>query len=164
VPLNADLVGRSYPPVRYEVGREKLREFATAVGETGPMYHDEATAVAAGLPALPAVPTFPIVLSTLAGQAVYDDPRLGLDFDRVVHGEQSFEYDRPVYAGDQLVATARIAQIRSRGLHETITIETLIESESGEPVCRTSSTIVMRGEAPAAPAPNPVATTTAVDR
>jgi hypothetical protein len=159
VPLNPDLLGRSYPPVRYEVGVEKLREFATAVGETGALYHDSEAARAAGLPALPAVPTFAVVLSARAGQIVYDDPELGLDFSRVVHGEQSFEYDRPILAGDRLVATGRIAGIRSRGLHETLTVETVIETESGEPVCRTSSTIVIRGAAPAeAPSPVPTAT------
>ena len=59
MPLNQALVGKAYPAVRYEVGREKLREFAIAVGETDPIYHDEAAARAAGHPDLPAVPTFP---------------------------------------------------------------------------------------------------------
>ena len=58
MPLNQALVGKAYPAIRYEVGREKLREFAVAVGETDPIYHDEAAARAAGHPDLPAVPTF----------------------------------------------------------------------------------------------------------
>src|SRR6266511_3306533 len=63
MPLNQALLGKEYPPVRYEVGREKLREFAESVGETDPVYHDEEAAHAAGHPDIPAVPTFPIVLT-----------------------------------------------------------------------------------------------------
>jgi acyl dehydratase len=149
VGLNAELVGKEYPPVRYQVGREKLREFAAAVGETDPLYCDLDAARAAGFDDLPAVPTFPVVLSYQVGQVVYDDPDLGVDYSRVVHGEQSFEYTRPVVAGDQLVATGRIAAMRARGRHQTLTVETIIETEAGEPVCRTSSTIVVRGADPA---------------
>ena len=60
MPLNQALVGKAYPAVSYEVGREKLREFAIAVGETDPLYHDEAAARAAGHPDIPAVPTFAV--------------------------------------------------------------------------------------------------------
>ena len=94
MPLNQALVGKAYPAISYEVGREKLREFAIAVGETDPIYHDEAAARAAGHPDLPAVPTFAVVLSLRAGQVVYGDPDLGLDYSRVVHGEQEFVYHR----------------------------------------------------------------------
>ena len=96
MPLNRALVGKEYPPVRYEVGREKLREFAVAVGETDPIYHDEEAARAAGHPDIPAVPTFPIVLSMRASLAIHGDPELGLDYSRVVHGEQEFVAQRPI--------------------------------------------------------------------
>jgi acyl dehydratase len=150
VPLNPALVGRTYPPVRYEVCREKLREFATAVGEHDPLYHDEAAARAAGFADLPAVPTFPVVLSYQVGQRVYADPELGLDYARVLHGEQEFTYQRPVLAGDRLVATGQIARITSRARHEQMTVATRIETDGGELVCVASSTIVVRAE-PAAP-------------
>ena len=84
--LNAELLGKAYPPLHYEVGREKLREFAVAVGETDPLYHDVAVARGAGFADLPAVPTFPVVLSMRAGRAAYEDPELGVDYTRVVHG------------------------------------------------------------------------------
>ena len=67
MPLNQALVGSAYPAIRYEVGREKLREFAVAVGETDPIYHDQEAARAAGHPDIPAVPTFAVVLSLRAG-------------------------------------------------------------------------------------------------
>jgi acyl dehydratase len=148
MPMNTQLVGKSYPPLRYEVGREKLREFAAAVGETNPLYHDEDAAKAAGHPDIPAVPTFPIVLSTKASRAIHDDGQLGLDYSRVVHGEQEFVYERPIRAGDRLVATPRIDRIAPLGRHEMLVIETTIETDQGEPVCTARATLVVRGPAP----------------
>ena len=148
MPLNQALIGKQYPPVRYEVGREKLREFAAAVGETDPLYHDEEAARAAGHPDIPAVPTFPIVLSLRAGQLVYGDPALGLDYSRVVHGEQEFVYRRPIRAGDRLLATGKVAAIDVRGRHELLTLETSVTTEGGEPVCTVRTTLLSRGTAP----------------
>jgi acyl dehydratase len=145
MPLNQSLVGKEYPPIRYEVGREKLREFAIALGETDPVYHDEQAARAAGHPDLPAVPTFPVVLSFRAGAMVSGDPELGLDYSRLVHGEQAFTYRRPVRAGDRLLATARAAAIETRGRHELLTIATRIGTEDGEPVCEATSLLISRG-------------------
>jgi acyl dehydratase len=149
MPMNSELVGKSYPPLRYEVGREKLREFAAAVGETDPLYHDEEAARAAGHPDIPAVPTFPVVVSTRASRAIHDDGELGLDYSRVVHGEQEFVYSRPVRAGDRLVATPRIERIAPLGRHEMLVIETTIDTEQGERVCIARATLVVRGAAPA---------------
>jgi acyl dehydratase len=145
MPLNQSLVGKEYPPIRYEVGREKLREFAVALGETDPVYHDEQAARAAGHPDLPAVPTFPVVLSFRAGAMVSGDPELGLDYSRVVHGEQAFTYRRPVRAGDRLLATSRAAAIETKGRHELLTIATRIGTEDGEPVCEATSLLISRG-------------------
>jgi len=147
MPLNQSLVGKEYPPIRYEVGREKLREFAVAVGETDPVYHDEQAAKAAGHPDLPAVPTFPIVLSFRAGAAVTGDPELGLDYSRVVHGEQAFTYQRPLRAGDRLLAVARVAAIETKGRHELMTTVTDVTTEDGEPVCQASGLLISRGTA-----------------
>ena len=100
-------VGRTYPPTPpYEVGREKIREFAAAVGASHPAHLDVAEARALGHRDLVAPPTFPIVLSMRAAAQVVLDPDLGLDYSRVVHGAQRFTYSRPVYAGDRLVEVA----------------------------------------------------------
>jgi acyl dehydratase len=85
-----------------------------------------------------------------AGAVAYEDPELGVDFSRVVHGEQEFTYERPVIAGDRLVATPTVVGIRSRGRHETLTVETSISTEDGAPVCTARSMVVIRG-AEAAP-------------
>ncbi|HEV8373726.1 MAG TPA: MaoC family dehydratase N-terminal domain-containing protein [Actinomycetota bacterium] len=147
MPLNQALVGKEYPPVRYEVGREKLREFAVALGETDPIYHEEEAARAAGHPDLPAVPTFPIVLSFRAGQVVYGDPALGLDYSRVVHGEQEFVYHRPIHAGDRLLAAGKVAAVEAKGRHELLTLQTEVTTEAGEPVCTVRATLLSRGTA-----------------
>jgi acyl dehydratase len=148
MPLNQALVGKRYPAISYEVGREKLREFAVAVGETDPIYHDEAAARGAGHPDLPAVPTFAVVLSLRAGQLVYGDPDLGLDYSRVVHGEQEFVYHRPIRAGDRLLAAGKVAAAEVKGRHELLTLETEVTTEGGEPVCTVRATLLSRGTAP----------------
>jgi acyl dehydratase len=148
MPLNQALVGNAYPAVSYEVGREKLREFAAAVGETDPIYHDREAAMAAGHPDIPAVPTFAVVLSLRAGQVVYGDPRLGLDYSKVVHGEQEFVYHRPIRAGDRLLASGKVAAVEAKGRHELLTLETEVRTEDGEPVCTVRSTLLSRGTAP----------------
>jgi acyl dehydratase len=148
VPLNQALVGNTYPPVRYEVGREKLREFAVAVGETDSIYHDEEAARAAGHPDIPAVPTFPIVLAARASVAIHGDPELGLDYSRVVHGEQEFVSHRPIRAGDRLLAVAKVASAEPKGRHELLSIQTEVTTEAGEPVCTVTGTLLSRGTAP----------------
>jgi acyl dehydratase len=148
MPLNQTLVGKEYPTVTYEVGREKLREFAMAVGETDPVFHDEEAARAAGHPDVVAVPTFPVVVAGKAAVALHGDPNLGLDYTRVVHGEQEFDYWRPIVAGDRLLARSRVAAVEVKGRHELLTIETRITSEDGEPVCTVRNVLLSRGTAP----------------
>jgi acyl dehydratase len=146
--LNRDFVGRSYPPsAPYEVSRVKIREFATAIGDNNPLYRDREAAQAAGYPDVIAPPTFPIVFSLQSGGEALADPGLGLNFAMVVHGEQRFEYVRPVVAGDELVTTATITDIRTAGSNELLTVRSDVTTVEGEPVCVTYNTIVERGGA-----------------
>ena len=147
MPLDPSFIGRSYPPTRpYEVGREKIREFAAAVGADHPANHDPDAARALGHPDLVAPPTFPIVMSMAAGNQVIDDPALGLDYSRVVHGDQRFSYVRPVYAGDRLTCVCTVEEIISRGGHDFVTTRTDIATEDGEPVVTVWAKLVARGE------------------
>ena len=89
--LNPAFIGKTYPPSQpYLVGREKVREFAVAIGDSNPAYHDVAAARALGHDDVLAPPTFPFVLSMKAMAVAMFDPELGLDYSRVVHGEQRF--------------------------------------------------------------------------
>ncbi len=148
MPINPELVGRSYPPSEpYEVSREKIREFADAVGDANAAYRDRSTAVALGHPDVVAPPTFAILLSFAAGRVVLEDTELGLDYTRVVHGEQSFTYTRPIRAGDLLVAAPTIRSVRTAGRNEVLTVDCAITTVAGEPVCTASNTLVVRGTA-----------------
>ncbi len=148
MPINPELVGRSYPASEpYEVGREKIAEFADAIGDANPAYRDRAAAAALGHPDVVAPPTFAIVLAFSAGRAVIEDPALGVDYSRVVHGEQSFAFTRPIRAGDELVATPTIRSIRAAGRNEILTVDCAITTTAGEPVCTASNTLVVRGTA-----------------
>ncbi|MEU8109147.1 MaoC family dehydratase N-terminal domain-containing protein [Nonomuraea muscovyensis] len=146
--LNRDFVGRTYPAsAPYEVSRVKIKEFAAAIGDTNPIYRDREAARAAGHPDVVAPPTFPIVFALQSGGEALMDPGLGLNLAMVVHGEQRFEYTRPVYAGDELVTSATITDIRSAGRNELLTVRSDVTTVAGEPVCTTYNTIVERGGA-----------------
>ena len=143
--LDRELVGRSYPPSAvYEVGRAKIAEFAAAVGADDPVHTDPAAARAAGHPDVIAPPTFAIVLSLGAGNVVVADPEVGIDYSRVVHGEQRFAHHRPIRAGDRLVATATIDAVKTVAGSDMLTTRVDLTTEDGEPVCTTRSMLVAR--------------------
>jgi acyl dehydratase len=146
--VNRDYVGRTFPASQpYEVSRVKIAEFATAIGDPNPLYHDRAAAEAAGYTDVIAPPTFPIVISMAASGAAVGDPGLGLNYAMVVHGEQQFEYTRPILAGDVLTAQSTITGIRDAGRNVMLTTSTEIRTTAGELVCTALSTLVERGEA-----------------
>jgi acyl dehydratase len=148
MPLDQSFVGRSYPPTPpYQVGREKIREFATAIGATDPAHHDPEAARALGHADVVAPPTFPVVVSWAALRSLIDEPDLGLDFSRVVHGDQRFAYTRPIVAGDELVCASTVEEITSRGGHDFLTTRTDVRTAAGDPVVSVWAKLVVRGEA-----------------
>ena len=147
MPLDQSFVGRSYPPTEpYLVGREKIREFARAIGADHAEYHDPDAARAMGYPDVVGPPTFPVVVTMAASRQIIADPELGMDYSRVVHGDQRFAYTRPVVAGDALVCVNTVDEITSRGGHDFITTRTEVRTEAGEPVVTVWSKLVQRGE------------------
>lgn len=146
MPLNPEFAGRVYPPsTAYLVGREKVREFASAIGDSNPACHDVDAARALGYADLVAPPTFAIILSMRASSAVIEDPALGLDYSRVVHGEQRFSYNRSIVAGDELNVTTTIESIRFAAGNDMIFTRGDINTVSGELVATTHSLLVSRG-------------------
>jgi acyl dehydratase len=144
--LDQSFVGRSYPPTEpYEVGREKIREFAEAVGDPNPAYTDREAAKALGYSDVIAPPTFPFAITFKAAGDVIADPQLGLDFSRVVHGDQKFTYTRPVRAGDRLVVTSTIEAIKSLAGNDIIDVRGDVHDESGEHVVTAWTKLVARG-------------------
>jgi acyl dehydratase len=145
--VNPELLDTVFKPTEpYVVGREKVREFASAVFATAPIHHDLDAAIAAGYSDVVAPPTFPIVIQEKTLQQLLSHPGAGIDFSRVVHGDQKFEYQRPMVAGDEVVATLRVTKIQSLGGHTMLTSESSITTTAGEPVVVATSTLVIRGE------------------
>ncbi|MFT4029204.1 MAG: MaoC family dehydratase N-terminal domain-containing protein [Protaetiibacter sp.] len=145
--VNPELQGRSYPPTEpYLVGREKVREFARAVVATSPLHHEIDAARAAGYPDVVAPPTFAVVVQERALAQLLADPDGGIDFSRVVHGEQRFSFSRPIVAGDELSATLTVTSVKSLGGHSMVTADALVADASGDHVVTATSTLVVRGD------------------
>ena len=143
--LDQSFVGRSYPPTAaYEVGREKIREFAEAIGDPNPAYTDPEAAKALGHSDVIAPPTFAFAITFQAAGAVIRDPELGLDYSRVVHGDQKFAYTRPVRAGDRLTVASTIEAIRSVAGNDILDIRGEVHDESGEHVVTGWTKLVAR--------------------
>ena len=145
--MNPELQGRVFAPTApYLVGREKIREFSRAVLSTSPVNFDVDAAKAAGYSDLVAPPTFPVVIQESTLAQLLAEPDAGIDFTRVVHGDQRFSFSRPIVAGDELTATLAVANIKSLGGHSMITAESTITDSTGAHVVTAISTLVVRGD------------------
>jgi acyl dehydratase len=147
VPVNPELQGRvlpSTPP--YLVGAEKVREFSRAVFSTSPLNFDRDAALAAGYSDLVAPPTFAVVIQEATLAQLLAEADSGIDFTRVVHGDQRFRYTRPIVAGDELTATLTVAAVKSLGGHSMVTAESEIVDAAGNHVVTAISTLVVRGD------------------
>jgi len=137
--------GKTYEPHLYEVGKEKIKEFAWAVGEENPVYFDREAAKAEGFRDVPAPPMFAVVYSAgSVGPAVLD-PEVGINFVMMVHGGQEFVWDVPVVAGDEIETVARVQSITERGAMSFFVFETVSENQRGETVCTGTWTNIVRG-------------------
>src|SRR5881394_1385034 len=114
MPLKTDAVGKTYPPLIYAVGREKVREYALAVGETNPLHLDVEAARAAGYADVVAPPMFAVVYSAPAMAPAVLDPEVGINLAMMVHGGQEFAWGEPVVAGDEITTTATVKEISER--------------------------------------------------
>ncbi|MFC6354532.1 FAS1-like dehydratase domain-containing protein [Luethyella okanaganae] len=145
--VNPELQGRVFAPTApYLVGREKVREFARAVFATNPINLDPDAARAAGHADVVAPPTFAVVVQELTLAQLLAEPDAGIDFSRVVHGDQRFSYTRPIVAGDELTATLTVSSVKTLGAHAMVTAESQITDAEGEHVVTAVSTLVVRGE------------------
>ncbi|TFD66382.1 FAS1-like dehydratase domain-containing protein [Cryobacterium ruanii] len=145
--VNPELQGRVFPPVApYLVGREKVREFSRAVFATNPINHDPQAARAAGHADVVAPPTFAVVVQEATLAQLLAEPDGGIDFTRVVHGDQRFSYTRPIVAGDELTATLAVTSIKTLGAHAMVTAESTIVDAAGAHVVTATSTLVVRGD------------------
>jgi acyl dehydratase len=133
--VNAGVIGKTFPAVTYAVGREKVREYAQAVGETNPLYFDVEAARAAGHADVVAPPMFAVVYSMPAVAPALFDPEVGIDFARMVHGGQELRWGPLVVAGDEVTTTARLSDVSERAGNGFFVFETTSVNQRGETVC-----------------------------
>jgi acyl dehydratase len=139
-----DAVGKTYPPTSYAVGREKVREFAAAVGEENPLHHDPDAAREAGYADVVAPPMFAVVFGGRAMAPALFDPEVGIDFSRMVHGGQEFVWGPPVVAGDEIATGVEVKDVAERGGLQFFVFESRSTNQNGETVCTGTWTNIVR--------------------
>ena len=138
-------VGKTYPPFEYEVGREKIREYANAVGETNPVHHDPEAARAAGFRNVVAPPMFCVVYSAPAMGPAILDPEVGLNLAAMVHGGQEFTWGEPVCAGDTITTRAKLVDVSERTGMGFYVFESVSTNQHGAETVRGTWTDIVRG-------------------
>jgi acyl dehydratase len=143
--VNTQAIGKTFDPVTYAVGREKIREYAAAVGETNPLHSDVEAARAAGYADVVAPPMFAVVYAGRSVIPALFDPEVGLNFAMMVHGAQEFRWGPLVVAGDEITTTATVKDISERGPMTFFVFESVSENQRGESVCTGTWTNIVRG-------------------
>ena len=145
MPVKTEAIGKEYPPVTYEVGAEKIREYADAVGQGEAVHRDREAAQAAGFRDVVAPPMFAVVYSARALGPGILDPEVGINFATMVHGGQEFVWGEPVCAGDTITTTARVADISEKDGKGFYVFETESKNQNGDLVCKATWTNIVRG-------------------
>jgi acyl dehydratase len=143
--LAHDAIGKEFPAVEYEVGREKIREYANAVGETDLVHYDRAAARAAGFRDVVAPPMFAVVYSAPAVAPAIFDPEIGLNFAMMVHGGQEFVWGEPVCSGDTITTTNVFRDYSEKDGKKFYVFESVSTNQDGAAVCRGTWTNIVRG-------------------
>ena len=144
--VNTDVIGKTYPTTLYAVGREKIKEYASAVGEHNPIHLDHEAARAAGFADVVAPPMFAVVYSQASVVPGLFDPEVGIDFAHMVHGSQEFRWGPLVVAGDEITTAATLADVSERGGMGFYVFTTESRNQDGETVCVGTWTNIVRAE------------------
>jgi acyl dehydratase len=145
--MNTEAVGKTFAPTVYAVGREKIREYAHAVGETNPLHLDPEAARAAGHRDVVAPPMFCVVYSSPSVAPALFDPEVGINFAMMVHGGQEFIWGPLVVAGDEITTTVSVKSIEQRAGNGFYVFESRSLNQDGETVCTGTWTNIVRGVA-----------------
>ena len=141
-----NLIGRSLGVTSAEVEKGRLRFFAKAIGETDPIYTDEAAAKAAGYASLPVPPTFISCLQGEGRDLVEMLNIYGFDLGRILHAEQAFVYHATAVAGDTLTFDTRVVDVYEKkgGALQFVVNETRVTNQDGIHIADVHSTLVQR--------------------
>jgi acyl dehydratase len=145
MPVRTEAVGKQWPPTAYEVGAEKIREFADAIGAGSDVHRDHDAAKSAGYRDLVAPPMFCVVYSARAMGPAILDPDVGINLATMLHGSQEFEWDEPVCDGDVIETTATCKEIYEKDGKGFYVFETISTNQDGKQVVRATWTNIVRG-------------------
>ncbi|HEX4717596.1 MAG TPA: MaoC family dehydratase N-terminal domain-containing protein [Thermoleophilaceae bacterium] len=137
-------IGKTYDRFEYEVGREKIREYANAVGESNPVYFDRKAAQDAGFRDVVAPPMFAVVYSAGSVGPPIFDPEIGIDFMRMVHGGQEFVWGEPVCSGDTITTTTTFKDFSEKDGRKFYVFESVSKNQDGDEVVRGTWTNIVR--------------------
>jgi acyl dehydratase len=146
--IDRQYIGHAMPSFEVLVEKGRLHFFAKATGQTDPVYWDEVAARAAGHPALPVPPTFLFCLEMASPDPAAIRHLLGMDYRRLLHGEQGFTYHSLAYAGDVLRFEQRIEDIYDKkgGALEFVLRKTRVTKQRGQPVADLRTVTVLRND------------------
>jgi acyl dehydratase len=142
--MNESIKGKTWPAFEYEVGLEKIREYANAVGETERVHHDREAAKEAGFRDVVAPPMFAVVYSTGAMAPAILDPEVGMDLARMLHGSQEFVWGEPVVAGDVIETAAELKDLYEKDGKQFFVFESVSRNQDGQEVVRGTWTNIVR--------------------
>jgi acyl dehydratase len=145
MPVKTDAIGKEFPSTTYEVGREKIREFANAIGATNPVHQDRDAAKEAGFRDVVAPPMFCVVYSAAAMGPAILDPDVGINLGAMLHGSQEFEWGEPVCSGDEITTTARCTEIYEKDGKGFYVFESISTNQDSEQVVKGTWTNIVRG-------------------
>jgi acyl dehydratase len=147
--VDQSLVGRTLPATApYLVGRQKIKEFALAVGEGDSLCLDVDAARAAGYRDVVAPPTFTIAFVLPAIESFLRDPEVGWDYAHMVHAEQSITLHRPLCAGDEVGTTIHVDDLRTRAGSHLLTLRCEVADDAGPVATCRAVLVTQAGDAP----------------
>jgi acyl dehydratase len=145
MPVSTEAIGKQWPPQSYEVGSEKIREFADAINAGSDVHRNKDAALEAGYRVIVAPPMFCVVYSARAMGPAILDPQVGINLAAMVHGSQEFVWEEPVIAGDTVTTTATCTEIFEKDGKGFYVFETLSINQDEAPTVRGTWTNIVRG-------------------
>lgn len=142
--IDPKFIGKTYPAYTYEVGKEKIKEYAKAIKNYDPHYLDDDFAKKSKYGAIIAPPTFAVVFGAYLIEPVFNDKDLNMNMAMVVHGEQDLEFLEVVRAGDAITTTAKIVDIKNKEKLDVVSVEINSKNQHGRVVSRGTYTFVER--------------------
>jgi acyl dehydratase len=143
--VRTEAIGKEWPGSTYQVSREKIKEYANALGIGNPVHFDLEAARAAGFRDVVAPPMFCVVYALAAMAPAVLDPEVGMNFATMVHGGQEFEWGEPACSGDEITTTPRCLSIEAKGGMGFYVFESVSVNQDGEQTVRGVWTNIVRG-------------------